>query len=141
QNRKTYQEKLKSTAYIDFRVSPRIWYLTPYGTDGNIGREYNEQISLLPDDDWICIRDGDTCFTTPDSLWGVQISDIVKRHGNSFDLIVCYTNRLASPNQCFKGEFSDNGDWSYHKNTGKELFEGHYSEVVKVNHNIAGMFM
>lgn len=141
-NRRMYHAKIKSKEYIDFVCAPpRVWYLTPYGTDGNIGREYNEQIALLPKDDWVCLRDGDTCFTTPDSLWGVQIADIIKKHGSDFELIGCYTNRLASPKQCHNGEFSDNGDWTYHKSIGSELYEKHYSDVEAVNHNIAGMFM
>ena len=120
---------------------PKIYYSTPYATDFNIGRAYNEFISLLPDDAWICLRDGDTCFTTPDSNWGKQISDIVKKHGKDFALIGCYTNRLASTDQLYGKKFSEEWDWMRHKEIGQELYSNHYDEVVKVNHGIAGMFM
>lgn len=123
------------------KFEPKIFYSTPYATDFNIGRAYNEFIALLPDDAWVCLRDGDTCFTTPDSNWGKQIADIIKKHGNDFQLIGCYTNRLASPNQLYNKEFSENWDWMDHKNIGQELYSNHYDEVVKVQHNIAGMFM
>lgn len=120
--------------------NPRIWYLTPYSTDGNIGKEYNEQIALLPDQDWICIRDGDTCFTTPDSLWGKQIADIVKRNSD-YALIGCMTNRLASNHQIYGGKFCDNPDWNEHKRRGRELFDTRYDEVTHIRQGIAGMFM
>src|SRR5690606_3572329 len=90
--------------------NPRIWYLTPFATDGNIGKEYNAQIELIPENDWICIRDGDTCFTTPESQWGKQIADIIRKHSD-YALIGCMTNRLASNHQCYGGKFCENPDW------------------------------
>lgn len=120
--------------------NPRIWYLTPFATDGNIGREYNAQIALIPDDDWILIRDGDTCFTTPDSKWGQQIADIIRKHSD-YALIGCMTNRLASQHQCYSGKFCENPDWNEHKRRGRELFETKYDHVQQIRQGIAGMFM
>lgn len=142
-NKKLYEDKKESKEYIDFvrQKEPKIYYSTPYATDFNIGRAYNEFVALLPDDAWVCLRDGDTCFTTPDSNWGKQIADIVKKHGNDFQLIGCYTNRLASPNQLYNKAFSEDWDWMEHKQIGKQLYNNHYDEVVKVQHGIAGMFL
>lgn len=122
------------------KVNPRIWYLTPYSTDGNIGKEYNDQISMLPDNDWICIRDGDTCFTTHDSLWGKQIADIV-RENPDYALIGCMTNRLASNHQLYGGKFCDNPDWNEHKRRGRELYDLSYDKVASIRQGVAGMFM
>lgn len=117
-----------------------IHYITPYATDGNIGREYNAHIALIPDDDWICIRDGDTCFTTPDSKWGQQIADIIRKHSD-YALIGCMTNRLAANHQLYEGKFCENPDWNEHKRRGRELFETKYDHVQQIRQGIAGMFM
>lgn len=70
----------------------KIHYITPYSTEGNIGKAYNEAISDLPDDCYICLRDGDTMFLTPD--WGNQIEAII-RDNPHYDVITCRTNRLG----------------------------------------------
>lgn len=120
--------------------NPRVWYLTPFATDGNIGKEYNTQIELIPENDWICIRDGDTCFTTPESQWGKQIADIIRKHSD-YALIGCMTNRLAANHQLYGGQFCENPDWNEHKRRGRELFESKYDHVTPIRNGIAGMFM
>lgn len=141
-NRQRYFDKINSKEYIEFRTfdnHDRIWYLTPFALDMNIGREYNNQISIIPDNDWICIRDGDTCFTTPDSKWGIQINDIVNKY-KDYSLIGCMTNRLGIRDQLYGGEISDNPDWSYHKEIGEKLYKEKYDSIKDVK-SIAGLFM
>lgn len=71
----------------------KIRYITPFALDKNIGREYNQVISELPDDCYIVIRDGDTMFLTPD--WGKQIEEIILANPE-YDLITCMTNRIGN---------------------------------------------
>lgn len=83
----------------------KIRYITPFSTESkfgypNIGGEYNQVISELPDDCWIVLRDGDTMFLTSD--WGHQIMKIIEANQN-YDLITCMTNRLGVPDQLIYG--------------------------------------
>lgn len=126
---------------IERTTVPRIWYLTPFSTDKNIGGEYNAQISKLPDNDWVCIRDGDTIFLSPDNQWGKQIADIVAKHGASYDLIGCITNRLRSTGQLYQNRFSDDHNMLNHGKIAKELFETKYDQVRDHPGPIAGLFL
>ena len=81
-----------------------VRYITPFATDLNIGRAYNEAISELPEDCYVCLRDGDTMFLTSD--WGLQIEQIIKSNP-SFDLITCMTNRIAIKEHCVSGMFDE----------------------------------
>lgn len=79
----------------------KIRYITPFSTESrfgypNIGGEYNQVISELPDDCWVVLRDGDTMFLTSD--WGHQIKHIIEAN-KDYDLITCRTNRLGVSEQ------------------------------------------
>jgi hypothetical protein len=118
----------------------KIWYSSPYSTAKNIGKALNEFCELIPDDDWICLQDGDIMFLTPD--WGNQIEETVKRYGNKFQLIGCMTNRLGRNIQKVDGMF-DEKDITKHYLKAKELSETHYAEVEVITKKrfVAGMFM
>lgn len=119
----------------------RIWFSTPYATDKNIGRAYNEECRRAGPDDWICIRDGDTIFLTPENKWGQQIEDIVRIYGAQFDLIGCVTNRLRGTSQLYKGMFSNNHDIQHHAGIARELFEMKYDTVYPLAGAAAGLFL
>lgn len=118
-----------------------VWYSNPYSTEKNIGKALNEFCALIPDDDWICLQDGDIMYLTPD--WGRQIDEVVKTHGNKFKLFGCVTNRLGRPSQRYQGEFSDNHDVKHHYEIAKQLESEHWSEVEDITKSkrVAGMFM
>lgn len=80
-----------------------IHYITPFSTAKNIGAEYNARISELPDDCFICLRDGDTMFLTPD--WGSHIAKIITANPE-YDLITCMTNRVGRKELCAPGMFN-----------------------------------
>lgn len=82
----------------------KIRYITPFSVHKNIGRAYNEAISELPDDCYVCIRDGDTMFLTPD--WGVLIEQIIKANPD-YDVITCMTNRVGLKDCLLFGEFRE----------------------------------
>jgi hypothetical protein len=120
------------------KEAPRVWYFTPGRGDKNLGRSYNEHCDLVPEDEWICIRDGDTMFLNP--YWPKQIEDIILTHGDKFPLISCVTNRLGLENQLPFG-FSENSDITYHLNIANRLFASKYLEVDTTKTETAGLFM
>lgn len=44
-----------------------IHILTPYRTDKDLGKAYNDACALIPKGDWICLMDIDCMFLTPDA--------------------------------------------------------------------------
>ena len=50
----------------------KIFQITPYGLDGDLGKAYNDHIKHFPDDSWILVRDEDTMVLTPKHLHIVE---------------------------------------------------------------------
>lgn len=116
-----------------------IHYLTPYAVDGNIGRAYNEACRRIEGrDDWIVIRDGDTSFTTPD--WGRQIEEVLRTHGDKYQVYGAMTNRIRSPHQRVPDMF-DEMDLRKHWEAGRNLEQDHWAEVGDGGTGVAGFFM
>ncbi len=97
-----------------------IHHITPFSTSKNIGKEYNERISELPKDCYICLRDGDTMFLTPD--WGRQIEDIIKANPD-YSVITCMTNRIGLK-ELVAIKDTENSDMAYHIEVAKTFWEG-----------------
>lgn len=112
----------------------KIRYITPFSIEPhkriypNIGGEYNQVISELPDDCWIVLRDGDTMFLRSD--WGHQIQSIIEAN-NDYDLITCMTNRLGVPDQLWYGEIME-GDISKQIEVANTAWNDHRNTVVPV---------
>lgn len=115
----------------------RIWYISPFSVSKNIGYEYNEQIKLLPAEDWICLTDQDVCFLLP--FQKRQIEEIVLK--DEYELYGCLTNRLAGIHQLYKPEHFDCGDIAVHIEDAKECERNNYGVCEPTNESIAGMFM
>ena len=115
-----------------------INYLTPFATDLNIGREYNERIAELSDG-WICITDADAMFLTPE--YGEQIAEVCEN--TPFQLLGCMTNRLGRPIQRHNGVLSNDWDIRNHYQIACELRDKYYGQVQDITDKkyIAGMFM
>lgn len=113
-----------------------IFDITPFRSDKNIGKAYNERISVLPEDAWVIIRDGDCMYLTPD--YGNIIEGIISKHGNEYDLIGALTNRLGVKELCYNGEFSQDTDICNHYLTAKAV-QRH--DDMKETDLIAGFFM
>lgn len=119
----------------------KIHYISAYSTEKNFGKAVNDACALIPDTDYICLRDGDSMFLT--SSWGKQIEDVIKLHGHKYQLIACLTNRLGRPIQRYKGEFSTNMDIMHHYAIAEQLEREHWAEVedITAKRRVAGMFM
>jgi hypothetical protein len=118
---------------------PKVWYFVPGAGNKQYGAALNAHCSLVPNDnDWILIRDNDTCFLNP--YINRQIESIIARHGADYDLLSCYTNRLGLPWQMPYG-MSDNPDILHHKRIADKHFDELYDEVEGTTKNVAGLFM
>ncbi len=56
----------------------------------NLGAAYNIAMSEAPEESHVCLRDGDTCWLTPD--YGVHLAEYVRLHPNA--ILTCWTNRI-----------------------------------------------
>lgn len=130
---------IKLSKHDGSKVSLNIYYSNPYSVQKNIGKAINDFCSIVPnEDDWIVIQDGDILYLTPD--WGKRIHDAIKKDGDKFGLISCYTNRLSSGHQLHGGKRSENHDIKYHYELAQN-YNGQGIEAVKRHQNIAGFFM
>ena len=94
-----------------------IYWIEPYRSDKDIGKAYNEVISLLPPHSMIGITDHDVAFMLPQTK--AQIETIVEKGG--YDLYTCKTNRIGWNSLCEKGMF-DEDSISAHMAKAIELF-------------------
>lgn len=118
--------------------APFVHHITPY-LSGDIGKGINTQISHIPDDDWICLRDNDTLFLHPhQAKW---IEDIVKSNP-SYDVIGCSTNRLASTFQLWQNKFSEETDITSHQEVAIDAYNQFGLELTPVidGDYLAGLF-
>lgn len=117
-----------------------IHYISPYDVNRQFGTSINNAIKQLnPDEnDWICLRDLDVAFLTPDS--GRLIHEAVEKYGKEYSLIGCVTNRLGGTNQTAANMFDEMNlmQHYYCAETRNTCFD---SEVEAFNHDVAGMFM
>lgn len=81
----------------------KIRCIQPWSSVKNIGKANNEAIAELPDDCWVVLTDGDSCWVLPD--WGAKIEKVTQDYGDKYDLIGCVTNRLGGLHQCYNNEF------------------------------------
>lgn len=114
-----------------------IHYITPFRSDKNIGRAYNEACATAPEGAWICLRDPDTMFLQPDSQ--ALIEQIIESDP-PFDLIGCRTNRLRGVHQCLVNMF-DEKDMSRHMEMASNKHIKYGVDIHTTIQPIAGMFM
>lgn len=116
----------------------KIWFFTPWGEDKNLGKAYNEYCTLVPEEDWICLMDGDAMFMTPG--WGDQLQACIKRYPE-VSLFGAVTNRVGLPYQCYGGKFSEETDIKKHGEIATELATKYPDFCIDCNRPIAGFLM
>lgn len=107
-----------------------IYYSIPFNSNKNLGRAYNDFMSILPrNDDYACFVDGDTIFTTPN--YGVIIENIVNEN-KGIGCFTAMTNRVACKWQIASGVDVNNNDMSYHRKFGtciQEVYNTYCEDV------------
>lgn len=76
------------------RTPPRLFAMTPYSLEGDLGRAYNEAVALLPDDAWAAFLDHDAMLTTRE--WYRQLLEAIAFVPDAGAIVAC-TNRIAAP--------------------------------------------
>lgn len=96
-------------------------------------------MQLIPDEDWVCLRDGDTIFLTPD--YGNILHEYASLNPDAA-LLTCLVNRVShlSTAQLFRGRISDNGDMRYHIHIAQQQKRYLYKTTV-INQDISGFLM
>lgn len=116
-----------------------IYHFVPGAGDKNLGRELNKHCAIVPnDEDWILIRDNDTCYLHP--YINKQLEDIILKHGKDYELFSCVTNRLGLKYQLPYG-LMDETDVLKLRELADEHYEKYYDEVVPSKQPTAGLFM
>lgn len=117
----------------------RVHVCSPFRTDKNLGKAYNEAMNLLQDDDWACLVDMDTCFLTPDA--GPILQEYATQNPNA-GILTCFTNRVSpfSKRQLLNGSFSECTDFTQHIKLAEDQKKFLYS-TTPINRDISGMLM
>ena len=140
-NMKLKNETTLSADFVDYRKRDepiKVYYSNPYNTEKNIGKGLNEFCSIVPDDAWICLQDGDMMYLTPD--WGVQIEEVIRRHGNDYDMFGATTNRLSKMYQRDNEADFDVTDIVYHYEKAVRLRDINWGQVKEVP-QLAGLLL
>lgn len=114
-----------------------IHYITSGNSNLNLGKEINDFVEMIPDTDWVCLRDIDTMPAYHEKFFSICES-IAK---SDYDLVGCMTNRLGLKHQLHNGVSSNNTDWNYHRKIGKIRYAEHGNRIEHIQENIAGVFM
>ena len=115
-----------------------IHIISPYSTDKNLGKAYNDTMKNIPDGDWVCLTDYDVLFLTSDC--GVILNEYAKRYPDT-GIFTCLTNRIhpLAKDQLFD-DVSENTDILFHVERAEIAKSGLY-KVHEVNHPISGFLM
>jgi GT2 family glycosyltransferase len=67
-----------------------VHHCTPFSVEKNLGKAYNQCFEIVGEDDWVCLRDLDTMFLTPDA-GEIVFNYAYQNHGC---VLTCWTNRI-----------------------------------------------
>lgn len=85
-----------------------IYTMTPFRADKNLGRAYNDCMTLLPEGAWACFLDHDAMPTT--ARWNAQLEEAIAFQPEA-GAFVAMTNRIASPWQRIGDRESNDIAW------------------------------
>lgn len=98
-----------------------IWYFKPYSVTKNLGEAYNEYCKLVPENDWICLLDGDAMFLRSDFGHGIQ--EYITRKPD-VKLWIPVVNRVGKVIQCYQRQRSKESNLKIHKKIADDLYSG-----------------
>lgn len=128
--------------FYTFGANPlrmEILICSPYRTDKDLGRAYNQVMALLPDDWWACFHDIDTSFLTPDC--GLIMREYAIRNPDA-GILTCLTNRVStlSTKQLLCGRVSEDPNIKNHIKLA-EAQKNFLYQTTDINRDISGMLM
>lgn len=89
-----------------------IWFFTPYSSEKSMGPVYNKYCETVPDEDWICLMDGDSMFL--ESNFGHIAQNYIDRYPEC-RLFIPVTNRVGKKSHCFNRIRSDDPNIIHHR--------------------------
>jgi GT2 family glycosyltransferase len=107
----------------------RVFHVIPWNSDKNIGKSYNETMSLVRSNDWVCFIDGDSVHTS--HFFGSRIEEVIESNP-SYSLFTCYTNRIGCGYQIAPKVDGKNNDQKYHRDFGENLWNQYKTEVMDI---------
>jgi len=110
----------------------KVFHFIPWNSNKNIGKSYNEMMSLIDDDDWACFLDGDAVHTT--SFFGKRIEDVIESNPE-YTLFTSYTNRIGQPYQLAPKINQETNDQRYHREVGDVLWNQNKTKVIDITNN------
>ena len=115
-----------------------IRVIVPFSLEKNLGKAYNEEISRIPNGDWVCLLDHDVMFLTPDAIR--HLYEYVNLFPDT-GIFTCYTNRLhpLAKNQLLDGCEEDD-DVRYHIRVANNQKQ-HLYKATELNKHISGFLM
>jgi hypothetical protein len=125
--------------YPHNRKYNNINYIQPYGYQLKLGDRLNEEISRLPEDEWIVIMDQDCCSLV-DKL-GDVLNSVINRYGDDTDLFSAYASRLGLSYQVPPEGDKENYDIRFHHNIAQDRLKKYQNFCIDINKPVAGFFM
>ncbi len=116
-----------------------IHIVTPYRTDKNLGRAYNEAFERCPDGDWLCIRDIDTLFLSSNA------PALMEKYIETFPeaVFTCWTNRIShlATEQLLHGYISEHTDMKSHLKLAQDVENEPFSATLLKRGEFSGFLM
>lgn len=112
-------------------IAPKfnVYHVIPWNSGKNIGQSYNQTMSLVKSQDWVCFIDGDAVHTT--SFFGSRIEQIIEANPK-YSLFTCYTNRIGCDWQIAPNVDKNSNDQKYHREFGEFLWNTNKTKVIDV---------
>lgn len=110
---------------------------SPYSTDKNLGKAYNDFMRLVPAGDWAILHDYDVMFLLPETI---QMIDEYTKKFPDAAILTCWTNRIGNPKQRRLPHNDDNDNILYHIEVA-EMFKENLFEVSEIKTDISGFLM
>ena len=117
----------------------KVHFIIPYSLDKNLGKAYNDAMSLIPEGDSACIMDYDVQLLTHDA--GRIITQYATE--NPDKVLTCYTNRIHPLNteQLLSGKVDDQPNMLAHLITAKKQANSAHTMATICNHFSGFLFV
>lgn len=131
-------EIIKSNIFI--KPKSRVFHIIPWNSDKNIGKSYNESMSLVNFEDWVCFLDGDAVHTS--HFFGKRIEEVIESNPE-YSLFTCTTNRVNCPYQIAPNVNIKSNDQEYHRLFGESIWEKYGKQVSEITNSmeLSGVFI
>lgn len=115
-----------------------IYYFIPYDTNKKLLRAIDRYMSLIEDDDWACLMDGDTAFLRSD--FGHRIQEYVDKYPDT-GMFTCYASRCHYSMQVRKGTDMNADSILYHKRQADKAHRELHPQTKVIRQRTAGHMM